>query len=112
MSYIYLEQTKRDGNPAERSKRSIRAMRHLPKIGVPRYVRGYIYRDAACLAREAVVVRGNRGSVRFVGFSWGRDSEGSRGLDVLFARLGLSPIAETIAHPGQHWRIALDRCKT
>jgi hypothetical protein len=104
MAYIYLEQIRRDGNPVARS---IRAMRHLPKIGVPRYIRGYTYHDAAGIVREAVVVRGALGSVRFVGFSWGSDSEEAEGLDELFRTLGVSPIASTIADQWEGWRIAL-----
>ncbi len=105
MSYIYLEQTQPGGDPVARS---IRAMRHLPKIGVPRYIRGYTYRDAAGIVREAVVVRGSRGSIRFVGFSWGSDCEGSSGLDSLLSALGIATIASTIAAPGKHWRITSD----
>lgn len=105
MIYIYLEQPTHDGDPVDRS---LRAMRHIPKIGRPRYVRGYTYRDAAGIVRDAVVVRGSLGSVRLVGFSWGVACEGTRGLDELLDRLGMSPIAETIADPGEPWRIDLD----
>ena len=109
MSYIYLEQPSPGGDQVERS---LRAMRHLPKVGRPRYIRGYTYHNAAGTVREAVVVRGDLGSVRFVGFSWGRDSEGSRGLNELFARLCVAAVASTIAGPGERWRIDLERGKT
>jgi hypothetical protein len=70
-----------------------RATRNLHKIGQPYLVRGYRYRTTGArynIVREAVLVKGDRGTARFEGLLWGYGGEGPRGLKALLIRLGIS----------------------
>jgi hypothetical protein len=95
---------------------SVKALQHLPKVGLPSCVRGYCYRSATN-KQLAVLVRGNKGSARFEGFCWGYGGEGPRGLRELFNALRIpEPIAVHIAHEidspdwskaREYWRLIL-----
>ena len=115
--YRYREQEKYDGKTVligGNSKVSLRSMKHLSKIGKPILIRGYVYKGRYDVNHTAVMVYGEEGTIRFGGFSWGYNGEGSRGLQVLFDKLGITrhkavSIAswdgwETV---GEKWRIEL-----
>lgn len=90
--YSYIEQEKVDGKNYRTggvTKRSLKAMKHLPKIGVPQSVRGYVYRGRYNACHIGVMVKGDKGKIRFGGFSWGYSGEGCRGLAELFVKLGI-----------------------
>lgn len=80
------------------TRRSLLAMKHLPKIGTPIQVRAYIFsskrKENTCSVNHvAVLVKGDKGSARFSGFCWGYPGEGPRGLRQLFNTIGV-PQAE------------------
>lgn len=116
--YRYVEQEKVDGKTTLTggvTNRSLKALKHLPKIGVPRYVRGYLYKGRHGVNHIGVIVRGNLGSIRFGGFGWGYGGEGPRGLKRLFEALGITQDPATLAEwpsfrdtdLGEHWRIKI-----
>jgi hypothetical protein len=72
------------------TRASLNALKHLPKIGKPIYVKGYTYKGRYNTNHTAVLVVGNNGSIRFDGFAWGYNGEGPRGLNQLLTKLGLS----------------------
>ena len=94
------------------TRKSLDQLKHLPKLGKIKYVRGYFYQSKYG-PRAAVLVRGANGSCRFGGFSWGYGGEGPRGLQQLLIKLGVesttiekvvynTPWTEEIK---EHWRI-------
>jgi len=116
--YRYVEQEKYEGKTCLTggvTKRSLLALKHLPKIGVPRYVRGYLYKGRHGVNHIGVIVRGTKGSMRFGGFGWGYGGEGPRGLKRLFEALNitLDPTYREFGEwpsfrdtdLGEHWRI-------
>jgi hypothetical protein len=73
---------------------SLKALKHLPKVGKLISVRGYVYAskrdfDNQPITRIGVTVKGENGYIRFGGFLWGYGGEGPRGLMQLFAKLGI-----------------------
>ena len=77
-----------------------RMRKHLRKIGRPQVVRAYRFRSKRQyrlaqlqqyteVTREAVLVKGTRGTARFEGFCWGYGGEGPRGLRNLLLMLGV-----------------------
>jgi hypothetical protein len=118
MSYRYVETEKVDGKTARTggsTRRSLRALKHLPKIGTVQYVRGYVYKGRYG-AHAGVLVRGTLGSIRFGGFAWGYNGEGPRGLERLFDALNVPEWARRFVwrsswprmsedEVGEHWRI-------
>lgn len=66
---------------------SIKAMKHLTKIGRVKYIRGYTYRGRYNTEHNAVLVVGELGSVRFNGFAWGYGGTGPNGLKQLLTKL-------------------------
>ena len=117
--YRYVE-CEKDGGKTVRTggvtKRSLAALKHLPKVGKVLYVKGYIYTGRFGVQHVGVLVRGETGSIRFGGFSWGYHGEGSRGLAQLFAKLGIAVDPYTIAewgdfrpsYVGEYWRVTFD----
>ena len=92
---------------------SLEGMRkHLRKIGQPQVVRAYRFRSAreyTEVTREAVLVKGTRGTARFEGFCWGYGGEGPRGLRNLLLMLGVPiGVAERVAFEKQR----KDECGT
>ncbi len=117
--YRYVECEKFEGKTCRTggsTERSIAALKHLPKVGKLEYVRGYIYKGRGT-THAAVLVRGDLGSMRFGGFSWGYYGTGCRGLQSLLNKLGVSvgegEDVESIADlapwacdtVGEYWRI-------
>lgn len=91
-------------------KSLIEAEKHLKKLGRLNYVKGYFYKGKHG-PRAGVLVRGEDGTARFGGFSWGYSGEGPRGLAVFLRMLGADETL-VINHPwneklGEHWRISL-----
>lgn len=86
--------------------------RHLHKIGVPKFVRGYMYRDKGRI-RVRVMIHGTQGTARFCGFAWGFSGEGPRGLIAFLGKLGIDKALaqETVYKTPwveefrEHWRI-------
>jgi hypothetical protein len=116
MSYRYVECTKYEGKTLRTggvTRRSLAALKHLPKIGMPRYVKGYVYMGHGGTTHIGVLVRGTKGSIRFGGFGWGYYGEGPRGLAELFRQLNIDADPSTLAHwpdfspssVGEYWRI-------
>lgn len=118
--YRFYEREKFEGKTYQVSgvtRISERALRHVSKVGPLLYVRGYVARCRDGIIRQFVEVRGETGSVRFGGFSWGYGGQGPAGLNRLFERLDLPQVAGTIAKPAdfspssirEHWRIDLSK---
>ena len=115
--YRYVEQEKFCGTRHMMrgvTRYSLAAMKHLPKIGTPSRVRGYLYKSGD-IVFPAVKVYGDKGTIRFSGFSWGYCGEGPRGLQTLFDTLGIQRDATTIGNwdwdnrsdTGTQWEITL-----
>jgi len=62
---------------------------HLHKVGNLKYVRAYVYYGRHNVNHVAVLVRGDKGSARFAGFSWGYSGEGVRGCKALLEKLNV-----------------------
>ena len=115
--YRYVECSKYEGKTVRTggvTRRSLKALKHLPKIGTPTLCRGYTYFGTHETTHIGVVVRGTNGSLRFGGFAWGYYGEGCRGLEQLFKALNIqvSPFTDLGQWPNyndvrEHWRIAL-----
>jgi hypothetical protein len=94
---------------------SLKVMKHLPKVGQLKYVRGYVYRGRYNTTHVGVVVRGDKGYIRFGGFSWGYGGQGPRGLADLFKQLQIDvdPTSDVLgsnpcgADSGTKWKISL-----
>lgn len=85
----------------------------LAKLGRILYVKGYRYRGRYQTTHEAVLVRGEHGTVRFGGLLWGYPGEGPRGTIELLILLGVNPdVAANIGYHtprldkvGEDWRL-------
>jgi len=100
--YHYKEEEKVDGKTTRTggsTKKSIETVdNHLHKVGTPTVVRGYLYKGRYGVNHVGVLVKGEKGSIRCGGFSWGyKGGEGVRGLQYLFDKLGIKEDAATIA---------------
>ena len=73
------------------TQRSLDRLKHLPKLGKLLYVRGYVYFGRYHTHHSAVIVRGENGTARFDGFSWGYGGTGPNGLRRMLTGLGVSP---------------------
>lgn len=91
------------------------ATKHTARLGTLTYVRGYVYRGRYGL-KAGVIVRGENGTARFTGFSWGYGGTGPNGLNNLLRQLGVTEAtARTTAFDtpwdtnsaGEKWRIDL-----
>jgi len=71
------------------SRQSIDAIKHVVKVGKPNSIVGYRYRGRYNTSHIGVMVKGDKGSARFSGFSWGYGGEGCRALQKLFAHLNV-----------------------
>lgn len=92
-----------------------RAEKHLPRLGKLSYVRGYFYQGRYGLD-AGVIVRGENGTARFDGLSWGYNGTGPNGLVKLLTKLGVDEVqAKKTAYesswkhdkPMEAWRISL-----
>lgn len=71
----------------ERSTKA--ANKHITRLGTIEYVRGYIYQGR--FGKNAgVIVRGEKGTARFSGFSWGYNGTGPNGLCRFLKSLGVN----------------------
>ena len=115
--YHYKEECKVNGKTLRMggiTKRSLAAMKHIPKVGTIQSVKGYTYNGRGGNTHTGVLVKGDKGSVRFGGFSWGYCGEGCRGLQILFDSLHLPADATmfivwpSLAGPARtHWKFNL-----
>ena len=117
--YHYKEEMKTEEGKTRRTGGvthvSLKAMKHLAKIGNPTLVRGYVYKGRYGVNHIGVLVKGDAGSVRFGGFNWGYHGESCRGLRVLFDVLGIDKDVVTLglspdfsdSNVGIHWEIPL-----
>lgn len=69
--------------------RSLAAAKHVARLGNLEYVRGYVYQGKFG-TRVGVIVRGNNGSARFSGFSWGYGGTGPNGLNNFLKQIGIN----------------------
>lgn len=67
---------------------SLNRTKHVVKLGKLKYVRGYVYLGRYGAHHAGVLVRGENGTARFGGFSWGYSGEGPRGLVQFLLSLG------------------------
>lgn len=63
--------------------------KHLHKIGIVRSIRGYTY-GGKHGPDQAVLVKGDLGTMRLSGLSWGYGGEGPAGLRYVLAKIGVS----------------------
>lgn len=85
--------------------------KHIEKVGQINYIRAYVYKnDGIC--RPVVLVKGDRGSARFSGFSWGYNGEGVRGTKSLLQKLNIpsDTIDQVLSTKWtdeikEHWRV-------
>lgn len=90
------------------------ADKHLQKVGDIQYIKGYFHIGNGKMLYPRVLVRGDRGSARFNGFSWGYRGTGPQGLRNFLLSLGLnneqaSCIAFDTAwkwEKGESWKIS------
>lgn len=120
--YRYVECEKVNGKTCRMggiTTRSLRAMKHLPKVGKVQYVRGYIYRGRLGTQHVGVLVKGELGTIRFGGFAWGYGGEGPRGLERLFDALNVPEwcrnVVRWVKWPsfrpesiGEYWRVTFE----
>ena len=77
-------------DPRGSTRFSLEAMkRHLAKVGNLIDIKGYVD-DRKGFKQTYVMVRGESGSARFMGFSWGYSGEGPRGLKQLLDAANVS----------------------
>lgn len=94
--------------------KSLKATKHLQKLGDLLYVRGYVYQSRNG-RRTGVIVRGTKGTARFNAFAWGYQGTGPRGLFEFLQKIGVAAdIAKTTVFNtlwedsiGEKWRINL-----
>jgi hypothetical protein len=86
----------------------------IKRLGKIKYIKGYRYFGRYHTFHEAVLVVGEKGSIRFGGLLWGYSGEGPRGLRELLVKVG---VAETVADEiafttprlntlGEDWRLS------
>lgn len=63
--------------------------KHLHKIGLVQTVRGYTY-NSKHGPETAVLIKGDKGTMRLMGLSWGYGGEGPRGLDYVLTKIGVN----------------------
>lgn len=91
--YKYVEREHYEGRTIRFSgitQKSIKAMKHLHKVGEVQSIKGYLYRGHNQNQHIGVLVKGDKGTIRFGGFAWGYSGEGPRGLRHLFDVIGVS----------------------
>ncbi len=90
-----------------------RVDKHLARIGKIQYIKGYRYQGKYG-STEAVMVKGENGTLRFQGFLWSYHGQGPRGLIYLLQKCGVDQdFAERIAfdtprnypNVGEDWRL-------
>lgn len=93
---------------------SLKALKHLPKIGKVKYVKAYCYAGRYNTNHCAVIVRGEKGSMRLNNFAWGYSGQGPRGLETFLKELNIDQqeINRVLnvnwdgwSNTGEHWRI-------
>jgi len=85
----------------------------IKRVGKIKYIKGYRYIGRYGASHEAVLVVGEKGSIRFGGLLWGYSGEGPRGLHELLVLLGVpDEVAANIAFKtprkmtvGEDWRL-------
>jgi len=114
--YRFVEKERYEGRTVRSggsTNRSLKALKHLPKVGNPLRVRGYTYKGAYGSNHVGVMVHGEKGTIRFSGFAWGYMGQGPRGLNDLFKLLGVKKCASDLPQMpsfntiGEHWAISL-----
>lgn len=71
------------------TSKSLKAIKHISKIGCLKYIKGYCYKGKHGVNHVAVLLRGNKGSMRISNFSWGYSGEGPRGLKKFLEELSV-----------------------
>lgn len=85
----------------------------IKRVGKIKYIKGYRYFGRYHTSHEAVLVVGEKGSIRFGGLLWGYMGEGPRGLHELLLKVGVpAEAASNIAFNtprkselGEDWRL-------
>lgn len=79
--------------------------KHIGRLGKVAYIRGYRYRNLLGIIREAVLIRGENGTIRLSGMCWGYTGEGPHGLRDVLTSLGVPTVqAEQVAfHSPRPW---------
>lgn len=117
--YKFVETEKHDGKTTRTggvTSVSVKAMRHIPKLGELSKVRGYCYKGRHGANHIGVMLHGEKGTIRFGGFSWGYGGTGPHGLNQLFKSLGLDidSTEQSLGkwcdfQPGEFWSIDLSK---
>ena len=68
---------------------SLDRLEHIDKLGKLSVIRGYTYKGKYGF-NSAVLIKGENGSARYSGFSWGYSGEGPRGLEKLLRLLNIN----------------------
>jgi len=68
---------------------SLKAFKHIQKIGWLKYIKGYCYKGKYGVNHVAVLLRGDKGSMRISNFSWGYSGTGPRGLEKFLKDLNI-----------------------
>lgn len=69
--------------------KSLKAIKHISKIGWLKYIKGYCYKGRYGVNHVAVLLRGDKGSMRISNFSWGYIGQGPRGLEKFLKELNI-----------------------
>ena len=73
--------------------------KHIDRLGKIISVKGYRYRGRYNAIHEAVMVKGENGSIRLDGLCWGYCGTGPAGLNTILRALGVSSLqAEVTSH--------------
>lgn len=89
--------------------------KHIGRLGKLSYIKGYRYQTTT-RCDEAVLIRGENGTIRLSGLLWGYGGEGPSGLKTVLTSLGVdeSVARQTAYHTprdyskiGEDWRINL-----
>ena len=95
---------------------SVKALKHIERLGKILYVRGYSYRHQ--FLETAVLVRGENGTARFTGFAWGYGGSGPHGLKQLLQKINVerSLVDKVLNIPwttsneiGEIWRVTFEQ---
>jgi hypothetical protein len=122
--YRYVERETYEGKQLRAggsTRGSLEAMKkHLHKVGKVKYVKGYVYIGIYDTTHIGVVVRGDKGYIRFGGFNWGYSGQGPRGLADLLKAVGVQGVDPTTlilgenagcssrARVGTHWKLGFN----
>lgn len=71
------------------TEKSLKTIKHLSKIGWLKYIKGYCYKGRYGVNHCAILLKGDKGSMRISNFSWGYNGQGPRGLEKFLKEINI-----------------------